>query len=63
MSCGLSSYLFGELTGLFRRIEDLIEKDGEIEGEPQTDGVCGLHFLFADVKGLSVGFLRVLYDV
>lgn len=55
-------YIFGQLTGLIRWVEDLIVENGEIEGETETDWVCGLHFFFADVKGFLVGSLWVFND-
>lgn len=54
-----STYRFGQLAGLVRRVENLIEEDGEVEGQTQTDGVCGLHLILADVKRCLVSLLRV----
>jgi len=53
-------YLFGKLTSLVRTVEDLVVKDGEVERQPQSDGVGGLHFWFTDFKRVLVGFLRVV---
>ena len=57
----IEPYLLGQGTGLFWRVEDLIEEDREVECQAQADGVCGLHVLLADVKRLLVGVLRVGY--
>uniref|UniRef100_S4RL07 Uncharacterized protein n=1 Tax=Petromyzon marinus TaxID=7757 RepID=S4RL07_PETMA len=49
----------GQLAGLLRRVLDLIVKDGEVEGQTQADGMCGLHMLLADLVGLLIGLLGV----
>lgn len=58
---GLVEGGLGQGDGLFGGIGDLVVEDGEVEGQPQADGVRGLHLLFADVHGLLVGFLGVVY--
>ena len=55
-------YLLGELTRLVRAVEDLVVEHGEVEGEPQPDGVRGLHLGLADLESVLVGFLRVVND-
>ena len=55
-------YLLGELAGLVRAVEDLIVKYGEVEGQPQPDGVGRLHFGFADLESVLVSFLRVIHN-
>ena len=35
-------YLLGQLAGLVWAVEDLVVKDGEVEGEAEPDGVGGL---------------------
>ena len=57
-----SVYLLGELARLVGGVEDLVVEHGEVEGEPQSDGVCGLHLGLADLKSVLVGFLRVVND-
>ena len=52
--------LFGQWAGLLRRVEDLVVEHGEVEGQAQADGVCGIHLLLADVKRLLVSLLRVV---
>ena len=53
-------YLFCQLTRLLGRVEDLIVEHWEVEGQPEPDGVGGLHFVLADLKSILVGFLRVV---
>ena len=55
-------YLLGELTRLVRAVEDLVVEHGEVEGEPQPDGVRGLHLGLADLESVLVCFLRVVND-
>lgn len=59
----LCYYRFGKLAGQVRWVEDLIVENREIERKSKTDWVCGLHFRFADFKGLFIGSLRVFYDL
>ena len=54
--------LLGKLARLVGGVEDLVVEHGEVEGEPQSDGVCGLHLGLADLKSVLVGFLRVVND-
>lgn len=54
------SHLFGELAGLFGRVEDFVVEDGEVERESEPDGVRGLHLGLGDLEGLLVGLLGVL---
>ena len=56
------SYLLGQLTRLVRAVEDLVVEHGEVEGEPQPDGVSGLHLGLTDLESVLVGFLRVVND-
>ena len=51
--------LFGELAGLVGTVEDFIVKDGEVEGEPQSDGMRGLHFRLGNFKSVLVRLLRI----
>lgn len=37
------------------RVENLIVKNGEIQGKAESDGMRGRHVLFADLKGFLVG--------
>ena len=53
-------YLFRQLTRLLGRVEDFIVEHWEVEGQPEPDGVGGLHFVLADLKRFLVGFLRVV---
>ena len=53
--------VLGQIAGLLWRVEDLVEEDREVEGQAEADGVCGVHLLPADVKGVLVGLLRALY--
>lgn len=55
--------MFGQSAGLLGGVEDLIEEDREVESQPETDGVCGLHLLLTGVKSILVGVLRVGYRV
>ena len=55
-------YLLGELTRLVRAVEDLVVEHGEVEGEPQPNGVRGLHLGLADLESVLVSFLRVVND-
>ena len=57
MMADCNKYLFGELTRLVRTVEDLVVKHGEIESQPQSDGVGGLHFGLADLKSILVSLL------
>lgn len=57
------THLLGQRARLLWRVEDFIIEDGEVEGQAQPDGVCWLHVLLADVKGILVGLLRVLHSV
>ena len=50
------------MTGPVGGIEDFVIKDGEIERQPQPDGVGGLHLGFGYVKCLLVGSFAVLGD-
>lgn len=59
----LFTHLLGQRAGLLRRVEDFVVEDGEVEGQAQSDGVCWLHVLLADVEGFLVGLLRVLHRV
>lgn len=51
------SHLLGQSTGLIRRVEDLVVEDGEVEGQAESDGMCGLHLFLTDVKRHLVRFL------
>lgn len=37
------------------RVENLIVKNGEIQGKAESDGMRGRHVLFADIEGFLVG--------
>ena len=58
----MSCYLLGELTRLVRAVEDLVVEHGEVEGEPQPDGVRGLHLGLTNLESVLVGFLRIVND-
>ena len=55
-----TGYLLGELARLVRAVQDLVVEHREVQGEPQPDGVRGLHFGLADLKSVLVGFLRIV---
>ena len=55
-------YLLGQLARLVRAVEDLVVEHGEVEGEPQPDGVSRLHLCLTDLESVLVGFLRVVND-
>lgn len=55
-------HLFRQLTGLVGRVEDLVVEDGKVEGQTQSDWMCGLHFALADLERILVGRLRVIDD-
>ena len=55
-----TGYLFSELARLVRAVQDLVVEHREVQGEPQPDGVRGLHFGLADLKSVLVGFLRIV---
>ena len=59
---GLLCYLLGQLARLVRAVEDLVVEHGEVEGEPQPDGVSRLHLGLTDLESVLVGFLRVVND-
>ena len=50
MTTGFKTDLLRELTGLVWTVEDFVVEDGEVEGEPEPDGVGGLHLTLADIK-------------
>lgn len=43
-------YLFGQFAGLLRIVLDLIVEDREIQGQAQTDGVCGVQVFLAYLR-------------
>ena len=57
----MDSYGLSQAAGLFRRVEDLIVEDREVESQAQTNGVCGLHLLLAYLKCLLIRLLRVIH--
>ena len=57
---GTLAHLFGQLAGLVGAVEDLVVEDGEVEGQPEADGVGRLHLALTDLKSVLVGFLRVV---
>ena len=59
---GLLCYLLGELARLVRAVEDLVVEHGEVEGEPQPDGVSRLHLGLADLKCILIGLLGIIYN-
>lgn len=56
ITASFSTYTLSQLAGVLVRVENLIVKNGEIQGEAESDWMRGRHVLFADVKGLLVGF-------
>lgn len=58
---GHASHRLGQRAGELGVVEDLIVKHGEVESQPQADGVCGLHLLLADVESLLVSPLGIVY--
>ena len=53
-------YLLGELTSLVRRRHDFVVENREIQSQPQSDGMSGLHGRFCNVEGILVGLLGVV---
>jgi len=47
-----ATHRLGQLASLFRRVEDLVVEDAEVEGKSKPDGVGGLHFGLGDLEGL-----------
>ena len=54
------SYLLGELTSFFGRVEDLVVEHAEVQGQAEPDGMRGLHLWLGDLEGLLVSLLGVL---
>lgn len=57
----MGAYGLCQSAGLFRRVEDLVVEDREVESQAQADGVRGLHLLLADIESLLVRLLRVVH--
>ena len=53
-SNGIVESLLGEVASLIRSIEDLIVKDGEVEGKTQTDGVSRRKLALGNIGGTLV---------
>lgn len=51
----LWTYTLSQLAGLAVPVENLIVKNGEIQGKAESDGMRGRHVLFADIEGFLVG--------
>ena len=54
------SDLFSQLTGLVGRGHDFVVENREIQSQPQSDGMSGLHGRFCNVEGILVGLLGVV---
>lgn len=52
--------LLGEMAGLIRRVQDLVVKDREVEGEPQTNGMSGSQILRGNLGGSLVCLKRLV---
>ena len=52
--------LFGQVARPVGRVDDLVVEDGEVEREPEADGVRGLHLGPRDVERVLVRLLRVI---
>ena len=53
--------LFGQVTRPVGRVDDLVVEDGEVECEPEADGVGRLHLGPRDVERVLVRLLGVLH--
>lgn len=56
------SYRFCQAASLFRRVQNLIVKDGEIKCQAQSNWVCRLHFFLTNFKCFLVGLLGVRHS-
>ena len=56
------THRLSQLASLLRRVQNLVKKDGEIEGQSQPNGVGRLHFRLGDVISVLVRFLRILHN-
>ena len=52
--------LFGQVARPVGRVDDLVVEDGEVEREPEADGVRRLHLGPRDVERVLVRLLRVI---
>lgn len=51
----LWTYILSQFAGLIVWVENLIVKNGEIQGKAESDGMRGRHVLFAVIEGFLVG--------
>lgn len=51
----MRTYRFGKFACLFRLVEDLVVENWIIQSKTKTDGMCRLHFIFADGQGSIIG--------
>lgn len=56
-------YLLGEAARPLRRVENLEVKHGEVESEPEADGVRGGHVLMSQRRGALVGLQSLVRRV
>lgn len=59
-SDGVIESLLGQLASLVRGVENLVVEDREVQGETQTNGVCGREALLCDLSGGLVGLERLV---
>ena len=58
--CSQTADLFGEVACAVGGVDDLVVEDGEVECEPEADGVRRLHLGPRDVERVLVRLLRAL---